>query len=285
MKSMLPCAGVAFWKHFPEQDQDGKSLAKAVLEFQRRFNMDLIKITPASTWQVQDYGFESHWDGNLAGKRSLVNQGIEQLEKLSVFSTIGAQLEQSRIALQEVKWASSGKQPILFTLFSPSTQLLQLVGFPAFEYLYQTKPDVLNKALTILLENTQQAIVALSDADGLFYAIGQSGWLSQQPGGFEELFYRYDFPPVSNLPAQTSVIHLHGSDLPGFLWKAIPSNRTIHYERTWNVPIEANHWPGLSTSQLLEGECEIIPSFITAGCTLPLNFPDTTIDLWKNKVS
>ena len=115
MSVSLPYTGISFWRHFPEQDQNGKTLAKAVLAFQEQFGFDLVKITPASTWQLQDYGFLSHWNGNLSGKREIVDASIQQLGKLKQKKPVQFYLEQARIAVLEVKEGLKETKPVLQT--------------------------------------------------------------------------------------------------------------------------------------------------------------------------
>lgn len=45
---------VALWRHFPVADQDPSAFAEAVIGFQRRFDFDFVKITPASSYCVRD---------------------------------------------------------------------------------------------------------------------------------------------------------------------------------------------------------------------------------------
>ena len=39
---------VALWRHFPGDDQDPSDLAAATIAFQRRWDFDFVKVTPAS---------------------------------------------------------------------------------------------------------------------------------------------------------------------------------------------------------------------------------------------
>ncbi len=54
---------VALWRHFPVDDQEPESLARAVSDFQDQFDFDLIKITPASSFQIKDWGARDAWTG------------------------------------------------------------------------------------------------------------------------------------------------------------------------------------------------------------------------------
>ena len=41
---------VALWRHFPVDDQEAATLAAATLDFQRHYDFDLVKVTPASSF-------------------------------------------------------------------------------------------------------------------------------------------------------------------------------------------------------------------------------------------
>jgi uroporphyrinogen decarboxylase len=281
----LPYVGIGFWRHFPEQDQNGKSLAKAVLAFQEQFDFDLVKITPASTWQLQDFGFSSHWNGNFAGKREIADASIQQLHKLKGNKPSQLFLEHARIAVIEVKNGLKVRKPVLQTVFSPSTQLVQLVGVEGVKELVRSNPILLHTSLDRLLENTVGQMDALTDADALFYAIGQAGPLHQAIGSFQEIFEAYDAIPLRERAGRQTVVHLHGEKLPPFLMEAIPEDCIIHYEQNPDQVVKSNHWPGLSLKQLHAPEQEKPHPFLTAGCVLPMHFPTNLIQQWKAKYS
>ena len=47
---------VALWRHFPGDDQDPDELAASTVAFQRQYDFDFIKVTPASSFCVRDWG-------------------------------------------------------------------------------------------------------------------------------------------------------------------------------------------------------------------------------------
>jgi uroporphyrinogen decarboxylase len=281
----LPYVGIGFWRHFPEQDQNGKSLAKAVLAFQEQFGFDLVKITPASTWQVQDFGFASHWNGNPTGKREILDGSIQFLHKLKGRNPSNFFLEQARIAVLEVKEGLKETKPVLQTLFSPSTQLVQLVGVEGLKELAASNPVLLCSSLDYLLESTCYQMDCLADSDALFYAIGQAGPIDQALGSFQEMFEAFDAVPLQDRAGKQTVVHLHGENLPSFLLDALPEYCLIHYEQNPDIVVKPNHWPGLSLKQLHAPEQEKLRPFLTAGCVLPMHFPTNIIQQWKAKYS
>ncbi len=60
---------VALWRHFPVDDQSPEGLAAAVLDFQSRYDFDLVKVTPASSFCLKDWGVDDVWEGSPEGTR------------------------------------------------------------------------------------------------------------------------------------------------------------------------------------------------------------------------
>ena len=69
---------VALWRHFPVDDQTPEGLAGAVINFQKTFDFDLVKVTPASSYCLIDWGVQDSWKGNTEGTREYGKRLIEQ---------------------------------------------------------------------------------------------------------------------------------------------------------------------------------------------------------------
>ncbi|HET7009600.1 MAG TPA: hypothetical protein VFI11_02395, partial [Anaerolineales bacterium] len=80
---------VALWRHFPVDDQDPAAMARSTIEFQTLFDFDFVKVTPASSFAVRDWGVEDEWQGSAEGTRTYTRRVIrrpedwERLPKLS----------------------------------------------------------------------------------------------------------------------------------------------------------------------------------------------------------
>ena len=83
---------VALWRHFPVDDQNPKLLADAVLHFQRTYDFDLVKVTPASSFCAKDWGVEDQWTGETEGTRVYTKHVIHNpsdWENLPILDQIG----------------------------------------------------------------------------------------------------------------------------------------------------------------------------------------------------
>ena len=61
---------IALWRHFPVDDQSPQRLAAATLQWQKTYDWDLVKVTPASSFALKDWGAEDQWRGDGEGTRS-----------------------------------------------------------------------------------------------------------------------------------------------------------------------------------------------------------------------
>jgi hypothetical protein len=71
---------IALWSHFPVDDQNPINLAKATLAFQERYDFDLVKVMPASSFCLKDWGAQDKWQGNTEGTRDYTHRIIHQPE-------------------------------------------------------------------------------------------------------------------------------------------------------------------------------------------------------------
>jgi len=71
---------VALWHHFPVDDQNAITLANATINFQNQYDFDLIKVMPASSFCLKDWGAEDQWRGNSEGTRDYTKRVITHPE-------------------------------------------------------------------------------------------------------------------------------------------------------------------------------------------------------------
>ncbi|MCC6304764.1 MAG: uroporphyrinogen decarboxylase, partial [Rhodobacteraceae bacterium] len=49
-------APVTFWHHFPDRDRTADELVDSTLAFQRRYDLDIVKVMPTGMFCALDYG-------------------------------------------------------------------------------------------------------------------------------------------------------------------------------------------------------------------------------------
>lgn len=210
---------VSLWRHFPVDDQDPVTLARSVLLFQQIYDFDFVKLTPASSYCVKDYGTRDSWKGNPEGTREYVGYPVKDptdWENLRILDpttdNLGRQLE----CLRLVKQGLSEDTPLIQTIFDPLSQAKNLVGREALLVHMRQNPEQLLAGLERLMLSTLDFIAKCIQIgiDGIFFAIqhAQASLLSiDELKRFVLPFDEQILESVSSL--WFNVAHLHGKDL------------------------------------------------------------------------
>jgi hypothetical protein len=61
-------------------DQNPEALAKATLAFQTQYDLDIVKVSPSSSFCLTDWGVKSEWRGNPEGTRDYTKRVIYKPE-------------------------------------------------------------------------------------------------------------------------------------------------------------------------------------------------------------
>lgn len=113
---------VAFWQHHPVADQQGERLADATCAFQARFDCDLVKITPASSFQLRDLGQTDSWTGDPIGRRTFGPGPVSTPEdwlRLAELRAGDRHLSEHLKAARLVRARVPAHIPVLQSIFDP----------------------------------------------------------------------------------------------------------------------------------------------------------------------
>jgi uroporphyrinogen decarboxylase len=210
---------VALWRHFPVDDQDPFHLAAAAQNFQATYDFDLIKLTPASSFCLKDWGSKDEWRGNPEGTRDYTAFPIQSPEdwlRLPILSPQQGHLAKQLECVQIMLRNNAPQTPVLQTVFSPLAQAKNLAGKDTLLVHLRQFPDALHQGLQRITETTIsfiQAIVQLG-CDGIFYAIqhAQAQLLSAQE--FNTFGRTYDLQVLQAAqPLWLNLAHIHGSNI------------------------------------------------------------------------
>ena len=69
---------IALWRHFPGEDQRADKLAQAHIGFYKAFDVDLLKVTPASGYYGDDWGLRAGYKPNREGVRTYSDRPIKK---------------------------------------------------------------------------------------------------------------------------------------------------------------------------------------------------------------
>lgn len=207
---------VALWRHWPGDDQTPDGLAESTVRFQRQFDFDFVKVTPASSFCLKDWGAEDEWRGNLEGTRDYTHRPVRRPEDwtdLPVLDpregVLGAQLE----CLRSIQSALDGGVPVVQTIFNPLAQAKNLAGNERLILHMRQHPDALRQGLEAITETTIRFVEAVQSLGiaGIFYAVQHARYGLLSEAEYQRFGRPFDLRILE--VAQSSwlnVLHLHG---------------------------------------------------------------------------
>ena len=210
---------VALWRHFPVDDQDPAELAAATAEWQEQYDFDLVKVTPASSFCLKDWGAEDQWTGNPEGTRDYTNRIVQRAEDCARLKALDPQqghLGQQLEALRLIRARLGDGTPVIQTVFSPLSQARNLVGAAQLPVHVRQHPQAVKAALEVITETTVRFVEAARQTgiDGVFYALQRATTRVFSVGEYHEFGEPYDRRVVEAAgDLWLNVAHLHGEDV------------------------------------------------------------------------
>jgi uroporphyrinogen decarboxylase len=241
---------VALWRHFPGDDQDPDELAASTVAFQRQYDFDFIKVTPASSFCVRDWGVEDRWVGNEEGTREYARQPIRSpeqwygLERLDPEEgALGAQLR----CLARIGEAVGGEVPFIQTVFNPLSQAKNLAGKQNLPAQLREAPAAVRAGLETIMETTVRFVEAARKRGiaGIFLAVQHASYelLSEEEYGMFGVPYDLRLLEAAQ-GLWLNVLHLHG-------------NRVM-FDLVADYPVQVVNWHDRETPPTLgEGQARV----------------------------
>ncbi len=213
---------VALWRPWPGDDQRPDTLAAAVVGWQKQFDFDFVKVTPASSYCLVDWGVQDRWTGNTEGTRDYTVRAVERAEDwsaLSVLSPRRGELARQLEVLRLVTRGVGSATPAIATIFSPLAQAKNIAGGQALVSHLRRAPDALAAGLETITESILRFVEAARETGiaGIFYAIQHATFKLLSAAEYERFGRPYDLrilQAVADMPELwLNVIHLHGDEV------------------------------------------------------------------------
>jgi uroporphyrinogen decarboxylase len=207
---------IALWRHFPVEDQTAEGLAQATIAFQKKYEFDLVKVTPASGYPAEAWGAELQPTNNAEGTRKYLHRPVQNPEDWHELKTLDATqgvFERELRALELIRQGMGHNIHVLQTIFSPLTIAKQLSGDLVLEHLRRHPSDLKAGLRTITQTTARFALACLEHgADGIFFAtqLARHDLLLHEE--YREFGVEYDLPILDSVRDRTkiTVLHLHG---------------------------------------------------------------------------
>ncbi|HOA23775.1 MAG: uroporphyrinogen decarboxylase family protein [Aggregatilineales bacterium] len=208
---------VALWRHFPGDDQRAEDLARAHIEFQKTYDWDFVKVSPASSFCIRDWGVEDRWEGNIEGTRRYVRRIIETPDdwlSLRVLDPEEGSLGEQLRCLEILQQEFGTETPYIQTIFSPLAQLKNIAGQETLTLHMRQNAGQIHHALQTVADTTVRFINAAKKRGiaGIFYAVQHATYRLMSEAEYQVFGRPYDLQVLSAISdLWLNVLHLHGS--------------------------------------------------------------------------
>jgi uroporphyrinogen decarboxylase len=303
---------VAFWRHWPGDDQNAESLAAVTLRYQCQYDLDFIKFPVSSTYCVEDYGITHAYRGSIMGDREYLSRVIQRpgdwegIAPLDVRrGTYGWHLE----ALRQVINEKDADTPIIVTMFNPLAMAAYLAGDEIFLSHLHQYPEKVLPALSSLSETSARFARACIEAgaDGVFLSTRFASYEMMSVDEYRQFGRPADLAVLEAAAGGWfNVLHLHG---PHPMFREVtdyPAQAVNWHDRTSGIALAAAAvlFPGalmggVEQLYLLQnGSPEEVSEqvgdaifkmnghrlIVSTGCTYPLGVPEANLMAMRRAV-
>jgi uroporphyrinogen decarboxylase len=210
---------VALWRHFPVDDQSPQHLAASCLQFQLEYDFDFLKVTPASSYCLKDWGVRDEWTGNPEGTRDYSNRVVLEPGDWNELPLLNPQegsladhLQALRLIAEEIEQGT----PFVVTIFSPLAQAKNLAGGERLLEHLASWPEKVLAGLEIIRDTTIAFIEAAKAVgiSGVFYAVQHASHDLLDWPAYERYGLPHDMQILESADdLWLNILHLHGRAL------------------------------------------------------------------------
>lgn len=234
---------IALWRHFPIDDLDPEKFAGRVIEFQKTYDFDFVKVTPAASYVAELYGGELRDAGNREGTRVQVRRVVndwhdwKKIEPIALDHPI---FRRERDAIQRIRTGLGQDVPIMQTIFTPLSCARTLAGERLIQDLREHPGEVMHALQHLGTTMERFAHTAIqAGADSLFLATQVASRDVLTPEESRAFGQSYNLALINELRHQVEFIlfHIHGEN--------------IYYDHLFKYPVQIVNWHDRKTEPTL----------------------------------
>ncbi len=292
---------VALWRHFPGDDQRPADLAQATLSWQAQYDWDFIKVSPASSFCLVDWGIQTRFGGGDEGTREYINTIVETPEdwaRLRVLDPHAGALAGQLRCLELIRDGVGAGVPFIQTIFSPLAQARHLAGADRLLVQLRRNPEQVRAGLETITRSTIAFVEACKPLGiaGIYYAVQWASFGVLSESEYREFGEPYDRRILAAAAdCWFNMLHLHGSDVMFDVVAKYPGQALNWHDRETPPSLAEGmkHFPGAVSGGLehwqdvLRGDPDQIRAraadafrqtggqrlILSSGCVAPCNAP------------
>jgi uroporphyrinogen decarboxylase len=248
---------VVLWRHFPVDDLTAEGLASATLAFQRTFDFDLVKISPQSSFCLEDWGTQAVWRGAFEGTYTYTKRVIQQPEdwtRLAVLEPDQGRLELQLDCLRLLCHELGSSIPVIQTIFNPLSQAKNLAGGELLMVHLRRYPEMVHAGLKTITESSRRFIdyARRTGIAGIFYAIQHAQYGLMSPEEYINFGRYYDLQVLEMAQdLWLNMAHLHGNQ--------------VMFDLIADYPIQIINWHDRETEPSLSQALDRFPGVLCGG--------------------
>lgn len=228
---------VALWRHFPGDDQRPADLAAATLAWQAQYDWDFIKVSPASSYCLVDWGIQTRFGGGDEGTREYLNTVIQTPEdwtRLPLLDPAAGALGGQLRCLELIRAGVGEEVPFIQTIFSPLAQARHLVGADRLLVQIRRDPAAVHAGLETITRSTIAFVEAAKTQGiaGIYYALQWASYSVLSRAEYREFGEPYDRRILAAAAdCWFNMLHLHGVNVMFDLIAAYPGQALNWHDR------------------------------------------------------
>ena len=248
---------IAIWRHWPGDDQRADSLAAAHLKWQIDYDWDLIKVSPASSFAISDWGVKDRWVGSIEGTREYTHRAVNEpgdWESLRPLDPNKGMLATQLETLRMVVSAAGESIPVVGTIFSPLAQAKNIAGPEKILSHMRSHPASFHRGLETILASTLRYLdeARKTGISGMFYAVQQARYPLMNHEEFAAFGRAYDLRLLADMQdLWLNMTHIHGTD--------------IMFDSVADYPVQFVNWHDRETSVSIAEGLKQIPGAASGG--------------------
>lgn len=235
---------VSVWMHLSQYDQDPRSLAEAMVDFNEKYDYDFIKMMPFGAYTTPDWGAKLDIFCDKYKEVEVAAPGITCLEDYKAIQPLPPIYGTWGKTLQMAQWVSrlvKPNTPYLQTIFTPATTLKKLAGGRMVQDMKE-HPELVHQALEAITETTINFVKANIEVgvSGFFLATQCASTDVMDELMFAEFCKPYDLRVIEAYQDQTwfNVVHIHGMNIMFDTVSKYPCNVLNWHDRQTNPTLK-----------------------------------------------
>lgn len=195
----------SFWRHFYHKESTAEGTAKAMIDFQKEFDWDFMKINPRADYHIEDWGFKQKYSRKEFEKHEKISFPItkpEDWEKIEPLPMDSPALAEHLKVVSLIRKQVGKELPILMTVFTPLAIAGRMVeNDKMLVDCIRHHSDKVVSALKAICQTFRAYVAELRNAgaDGIFFAT--TGWASADKltwNEYEMYGLEYDLAVIGN---------------------------------------------------------------------------------------